>query len=308
MPRKSAVLNTGIVLTTIVVAALTSIGAEFGKTWLPEFGSYIWNKVTKSEVVYVTVSRDESHNPIRNAVISVFDQNPERKTQLDSTTTDSDGRAVLRNVKLRHFFLRVTYSEGGEIYTFRANYDIDVYPYRIEIADKTKWVRASIQTSSTSVVPSTPSSARVPIATLPNWLQIALGELGVKELPPPQSNPRIEEYHASTSLGRASQDVPWACSFVSWVLEQSHVPGNLKSARCADYLNFGISISEPKQGAITILGSTGIPEARSGQAGFLLKADAETVTVVAGNVDNQVAIVNYPRNRVRGFRWPSGTP
>ncbi|MER9456625.1 hypothetical protein [Mesorhizobium sp. M0478] len=145
----------------------------------------------------------------------------------------------------------------------------------------------------------------------PAWLKIARGEIGVREYLPvkgitwlPASNPRIEQYHASTTTGRQPQTVAWGCSFVSWVLQQANVAGNPRSARCADYRQFGRPLDEPATGAITVLSPQAAAEAVSGAAGFLVSWDDATVTLVIGNVNNQVGLQRFPRAQVRGYRWP----
>jgi uncharacterized protein (TIGR02594 family) len=90
------------------------------------------------------------------------------------------------------------------------------------------------------------------------------------------------------------------------VLQQSGVAGGFKSAKCSDFLKFGSKIEDARVGAVAVLSREGVPEAVSGMAGFLVRADAQTVTLVVGNVDNQVTVAAYPRRQVREFRWPNG--
>lgn len=47
----------------------------------------------------------------------------------------------------------------------------------------------------------------------PGWLRRAIKEIGVKEDPTSNSNSRIIEYHAETSLKATDDVVPWCASF-----------------------------------------------------------------------------------------------
>jgi hypothetical protein len=131
----------------VAIAALTSIGTEFSKTWLPSFASCTWNYVTSSKLVFVTVLRDERLTPISKAVVKAVDPNPTQKTTFDEATTDDDGRAVLDKVRVRNFLLRVTYAEGSKLYTYLTDVTVDKWPHRMKIAEKTGWISHDIETS-----------------------------------------------------------------------------------------------------------------------------------------------------------------
>lgn len=51
----------------------------------------------------------------------------------------------------------------------------------------------------------------------PQWLNIAINELGVAELRN-GDNPKIVEYHRTTLLAAKNDETPWCSSFVNWVL------------------------------------------------------------------------------------------
>ena len=135
------------------------------------------------------------------------------------------------------------------------------------------------------------------------WLSLAMLELGVAEIPGDQDNPRITEYFAATSLGKASETVPWSGAFVSWVLAQA---GGAGFARNANWLGFGTELTEPKRGAIVVL--NGMSPGSSGQVGFLVERRDDCALVVAGNVNNRVALSCFPLSKVRSYRWPPIKP
>ena len=57
------------------------------------------------------------------------------------------------------------------------------------------------------------------------WIDIAKGEMHQAEIPGPMANPRIVEYHATTSLKATFDEVPWCSAFVNWVMEQAGIKG-----------------------------------------------------------------------------------
>lgn len=137
----------------------------------------------------------------------------------------------------------------------------------------------------------------------PPWIDIAEAELDQKETPGSKHNPKILEYHSTTTL-RASQDeVPWCSSFVNWVMIHAGVKGT-NSAAARSWQKWGLGLSEPKIGAIAVL-SRGKNPAK-GHVGFVAAFDLEkkNVLLLAGNQGNRVSIQNFPMSRVVAYRWP----
>lgn len=139
--------------------------------------------------------------------------------------------------------------------------------------------------------------------TEPRWLQIARGELGVKELRV-GDNPRILEYHRSTSLHAQNDETPWCAAFVNWVLDQA----NLDTTHRANARSF-LSLPnkcEPVAGAIAILKRGTNPA--QGHVGFVVDCTAEIVVLLGGNQGDAVSIQAFPRDRLIGCRWPESIP
>ena len=81
------------------------------------------------------------------------------------------------------------------------------------------------------------------------WMRVALAEKGVSEVAGRSHNPRIVEYHATTTLAAKTDEVAWCASFVNWCLEQAGIRG-IRSARAADWGKFGTALREPRYGCI----------------------------------------------------------
>ena len=137
---------------------------------------------------------------------------------------------------------------------------------------------------------------------IPKWLSVARGEVGVKEAVGSADNPRIVEYHLSTSLdkGAAFQDeTPWCSSFVNWCMEKAGEDGT-NSAWARSWLRWGFSIDKPTYGCVVIF-SRGTD---SGHVAFFLKEVGPNLLVFGGNQNDSVCEALYPKERVLGYRWP----
>lgn len=263
---------------------------------------YVW--MTWKTTLHVTVLAKDGNTPVASAQIRALLVKPSGPDEiLAERVTNGDGRAAL-SVPAKSFYIRVAYKEAGADVTCRREFNAALDPSSLSFSTSERGCTVTVSAENPVEVPANPPAASVP------WLEIASKELGVSEYPT-GSNPRIEEYHASTTLGqqgRQPQSVPWGCSFVSWVLQQANVQGNPHSARCIDYRNFGKALTEPSPGAITVLSpNPGAPEAISGVAGFLYTADDTTVTLIVGNIADRVSLVTFSKDLVLAYRWPVST-
>jgi uncharacterized protein (TIGR02594 family) len=138
-----------------------------------------------------------------------------------------------------------------------------------------------------------------------NWLSVALRESGVAQLPPGQSNARIEEYHRTLSDKNWDDKVPWCSSFLNWCMLQSGLPGT-NSALARSWLHWGIPLAKPRTGCVVILWRKN-PESPKGHAGLFLHQDAELVYLWGGNQLGKVCANSYPVATILGYRWPAST-
>lgn len=139
----------------------------------------------------------------------------------------------------------------------------------------------------------------------PVWLKIALREEGVTEVGGSGNNPRILEYHATTTLKKAEalQDkTAWCSSFVNWCMEQSGRQGT-DSAWALDWRNWGSALMEPKRGCIVVFSRKG-PTTNGGHVGFYLGESSRSIEVFGGNQGNSVNSSSFPKDGVQsGFRY-----
>lgn len=139
-------------------------------------------------------------------------------------------------------------------------------------------------------------------ADLPTWFNIAQQELGTVEYAGPAHNPRIIEYHATTTLKAPADEVPWCSSFVNWCIKDAGLAGT-NSAAARSWLKWGKKLTKPKRGCIVIYSSSRGPA--SGHVGFFDRIDNNHIITLGGNQQNTVNYSSYPLSRLLGYRWPS---
>jgi uncharacterized protein (TIGR02594 family) len=148
-----------------------------------------------------------------------------------------------------------------------------------------------IELTSDFPVDGTPESA---------WMKIARQELDQKEVPGADSNPRIETYHATTTLGSKTDSVPWCSSFVNFCIEQSGLTGT-KSALARSWVSWGKEVPSFTPGCIVVL-ERGKPP--NGHGGFYVGMDGKHVQLLGGNQGNAVSIASFDSARVIAKRIP----
>lgn len=155
-----------------------------------------------------------------------------------------------------------------------------------------------------------PASAAPISASYPDapWMTVAMKEIGQREILGAQHNPRIIEYHATTTLRATTDEVAWCASFVNWCLKQANIIGT-NSARAASWLNWG-QLTNVRGGAIAVIYN---PQAANSSltvsgnhVAFLVQETSTHYLLLGGNQSNQVKISSYPKSawQLKGFRWP----
>lgn len=138
------------------------------------------------------------------------------------------------------------------------------------------------------------------------WFKLAKRELGTTEQSgSARNNPRILEYHASTTLpGNLARidETAWCSSFVNWCISRVGIKGT-NSARARSWQEWGRKLSNPVPGCIVVFSR---PSAgpKSGHVAFYVSETATHIRVLGGNQSNQVKESNYAKSRLLGYRWP----
>ncbi len=151
-----------------------------------------------------------------------------------------------------------------------------------------------------AVTPDEPS-----LAIKTPWMDIAMAELGVKEVNGKGHNPRILEYLQSTTIGSwgaGRDETAWCSAFVNWVMEEAGIEGT-NSAMARSWLNWGRKIDEPVVGCIVVLKrGTG----NSGHVAFCADEPGNAfVYLLGGNQSDSVCVQYYKLKDVLGYRLPA---
>ena len=136
----------------------------------------------------------------------------------------------------------------------------------------------------------------------PKWIEIAEKELGQKEIKGDKDNPRIIEYHSSTT-GKAQHDeVAWCSAFVNWVMQKAGYDGT-KSAMAISWKNWGEKIQKPIYGCITIIDYSykGEKFKNSGHVAFAVGKDSKHITLLGGNQSDSVKYSHYKLSDVEKY-------
>jgi len=129
--------------------------------------------------------------------------------------------------------------------------------------------------------------------------EYAKQEVGVKEIPGKGHNPRILEYHATTTLKATEDEVSWCSSFVNWCVIQAGLKGT-NSAAARSWLKWGVPTLEPKEGDIVVFKRP--PNPASGHVAFFVKMDGDKVFCLGGNQSDMAKISAYKKADVLDFR------
>lgn len=136
----------------------------------------------------------------------------------------------------------------------------------------------------------------------PEWVQAALAEQGQAERPGAAHNPRIVEYHATTTLRARDDETPWCASFVGWCLQQAGLAGTRRAA-AASYSTWGQPLSQPVLGAVVTFTRPG-----GGHVGFYMGQRGGKWLILGGNQSNKVSVASYDPAKHTAIRWPAGVP
>ena len=140
----------------------------------------------------------------------------------------------------------------------------------------------------------------------PLWLAFARKELqsDIEEVRGTRHNPRILEYHATTTLRAHRDETAWCSSFVNWCITQADLKGTDR-ALARSWLSWGEPLTKPKKGAVAIFWRGKSNDGKFGHVGFFLEDNGSTIKLLGGNQGNRVSIKNQSMKKFLGFRFPT---
>lgn len=301
-----------VMMVAVITAAATAVGTSLVKDWGPALYSYI----TSKPILMIKVVQGDGA-PVQNVNISLW---PWAERENDNprfrNTTGKRGWAEFSGVPKGKIFIVAAYLEGQSNRTISDEINVDTFPKEHVLKNFERWkvdlIQVAMETRKSQITAITPSSTDLikgkeeasKVGTA-KWMDIAFAELGVKEIPGPEHNPRIIEYHSATTLMAKDDETPWPSSFVNWVMKQAGIEGTADPS-AASWLKWGREIPEPVFGAITVLQLRTNNPWKASMVGFYVGSEGENkVKVLGGNINNQVRVAAYPANRVVSYRLPA---
>lgn len=135
---------------------------------------------------------------------------------------------------------------------------------------------------------------------IPAWIRVAQREIGVREIRGGE-NPRIIEYHQTTTLRATEDEVPWCSAFVNWVCNQCGLE-RTHSAAARSWLSLPGRLPGFRKYAIVIMRRGN--STWQGHVGFAISDNGDTITVLGGNQSDSVCYAKCSKASVLGYRWP----
>jgi uncharacterized protein (TIGR02594 family) len=129
----------------------------------------------------------------------------------------------------------------------------------------------------------------------PEWLMIARGEIGQKEIKGGNHNPRILEYHSTTTLKATDDETYWCSSFVNWCITRAGLSGT-NSAKALSWKTWGKKLSYPVYGCIVVIDYRykGDEYEGKGHVGFAVGRDSQnSLYLLGGNQADGVKVSKY---------------
>jgi uncharacterized protein (TIGR02594 family) len=135
-------------------------------------------------------------------------------------------------------------------------------------------------------------------------IQVAVQQLGQKEIAGPEQNPSIERYAREGGSFEWQNDdlTPWCSIFVNWCAKQAGLKGSGR-ANARSWLLAGQPVSDPQPGDIVVFWRES-PDSWKGHVGFFFgfAHNGKRVFCLGGNQGNQVSISAYDVQQVLGYR------
>lgn len=134
---------------------------------------------------------------------------------------------------------------------------------------------------------------------VPNWVKVALKEVGVHEIHGVEHSDRVLEYH-SVSGGFTTDEVPWCASYINWVMLECGFDTVSYPARAKSWLRFGATSIIPVLGSIAVKSREG-----GGHVCIVVGQNNEgQLYCVGGNQSDEVNIRLYDKEVFIDFRVP----
>lgn len=131
--------------------------------------------------------------------------------------------------------------------------------------------------------------------------EVALGQIGIKEIVGGEHNPEVLKYFAETGHNWVKDDeTAWCAAFVNWVLEKAGKEGTGR-LNARSFLHIGKQVSKPSPGDLVILWRES-PLSWKGHVGIFCREQGHYIYILGGNQNNSVSIKAYQKRQLLQYR------
>lgn len=137
----------------------------------------------------------------------------------------------------------------------------------------------------------------------PEFVKIALREVGTREIQGSKHNPRVLEYQKETMGKYTDDETPWCGAFVSWVFRRANIDHGIAiPERAKEWAKFGTETKNPVIGTVAVKSRIG-----GGHVCIVVgKLPNGNLLCVGGNQSDEVNIASYNPSVFENFRNWSG--
>lgn len=137
------------------------------------------------------------------------------------------------------------------------------------------------------------------------WMSAAIGEIGVLEDTGEGSSADVIRYAAETGIDYRLDDTPWPGLYVAWVFSKAGYDFPDAPLASRSWLNWGYAVQKPIFGSVAVFWR-GAPDSKTGVVGLYVGEDVDSVHILSGNIFDSVAITRIPKEKLLGYRLPTG--
>ncbi|MCI2229579.1 TIGR02594 family protein [Polaribacter sp. MSW13] len=133
-------------------------------------------------------------------------------------------------------------------------------------------------------------------------INIALSQVGIKEVSGTQDNPEVLKYFNELGFDGAAlkDETAWCSAFVNWVAKEANLQYS-KKLNARSWLEVGTEVTKPEKGDVVVFWRDS-KKSWKGHVAFFIRETQNWIYVLGGNQNNQVKISAYPKNRLLGYR------
>jgi len=135
-------------------------------------------------------------------------------------------------------------------------------------------------------------------------IELALSQVGIKEIVGSQHNPEVLKYFDEIGHDWVDDDeTAWCSAFVNWICFKKGLPMSGK-LNARSWLNVGAPLEEgcePQVGDVVVLWRGSKNDWR-GHVGFFISNRNGMIYILGGNQNNQVKISAYNQSRLLEYR------